>query len=150
MCENFPAINDLGFLLGFTGKLMKERMDARMTQYGVTPAQNHVVNALTKNGGQATQRDLCACMRVKPSTLNGILDRMEEKGIVERSVNGSDARCREITLTRRGSELQAETQRAFQETEAMLLNGFTQEETEMLRSLLGRLIENLEEDRNKC
>jgi DNA-binding MarR family transcriptional regulator len=54
---------------------------------------------------------------VKPSTVNGVLDRMEEKGLVRRSVSGSDARRRLITLTDKGAEQQALFQQSFLDVE---------------------------------
>lgn len=61
-------------------------------QYDVTPAQMHVLLYLGRNGGQAPQCELTGFLRVKPPTANGILDRLEEKGMVVRSVSGTDAR----------------------------------------------------------
>ena len=86
--------------------------------------------------------------KVKPSTVNGILDRMEEKGLVERSVSGTDARRRVVALTPAGLEREAEAKQSFLEAEALIARGLTEEETNTLRSLLERVIHNLEEDRN--
>ena len=140
--------NALGPMLGRCAHLARERMDARMSRFGMTPAQTHVLRYLRQNGGQMPQRELLDNMKVKPSTINGILDRMEEKGLVERSVSGADARQRLVTLTPAGVEREAEVKQSFLEAEALIARGLTQEETELLRSLLERVIHNLEEDRN--
>ena len=84
---------------------------------------------------------------MKPSTANGILDRMEEKGLVTRSVSGSDARRRLITLTEKGKDRQERFQRVFLDTENVVVRGFAPEEREQFISLLERAIQNLEEDR---
>ena len=83
---------------------------------------------------------------MKPSTVNGVLDRMEEKGLVRRSVSGSDARRRLITLTEKGAEQQALFEQSFLDTEEAMVRGFSQEEREALLSLLDRVIQNLKED----
>ena len=140
--------NALGPLLGRCAHLARERMDARMSRFGMTPAQTHVLRFLRLNGGQMPQRELLENLKVKPSTLNGILDRMEEKGLVERSVSGTDARQRVIALTPAGEEREAQAKKSFLEAEALIARGLTEEETETLRSLLERVIHNLEEDRN--
>ena len=140
--------NALGPMLGRCAHLARERMDVRMSRFGMTPAQTHVLRYLRQNGGQMPQRELLDNMKVKPSTVNGILDRMEEKGLVERSVSGADARQRLVTLTPAGVEREAEVKQSFLEAEALIARGLTQEETELLRSLLERVIHNLEEDRN--
>ncbi len=140
--------NALGPMLGRCAHLARERMDARMSRFGMTPAQTHVLRYLRQNGGQMPQRELLENLKVKPSTVNGILDRMEEKGLVERSVSGTDARQRVVALTPAGVEREAQAKKSFLEAEALIARGLTEEETEMLRSLLERVIHNLEEDRN--
>ena len=140
--------NALGPMLGRCAHLARERMDARMSRFGMTPAQTHVLRYLRQNGGQMPQRELLDNMKVKPSTINGSLDRMEEKGLVERSVSGTDARQRVVALTPAGVEREAQAKKSFLEAEALIARGLTEEETDTLRSLLERVIHNLEEDRN--
>ena len=140
--------NALGPMLGRCAHLARERMDARMSRFGMTPAQTHVLRYLRQNGGQMPQRELLENLKVKPSTVNGILDRMEEKGLVKRSVSGTDARQRVVALTPAGLEREAEVKQSFLEAEALIARGLTEEETDTLRSLLERVIHNLEEDRN--
>lgn len=140
--------NDLGPLLGWTAHLARERMDVRMSHIGITPAQTHVLVYLHRRGGQASQGEVVEHLRVRPPTANGILDRMEEKGLVIRSVSGSDARRRLITLTEKGEELQEQAHRAFLDAEEMLSRGLSPEERASLAALLQRVIFNLEEDRS--
>ena len=140
----------LGPMLGRCAQLARERMDARMSRFGMTPAQTHVLRFLRENGGQMPQRALLEKLKVKPSTVNGILDRMEEKGLVERSVSGADARQRLVALTPAGREREEQAKQSFLEAEALIAKGLTEEETDTLRALLERVIHNLEEDRTLC
>lgn len=140
--------NALGPMLGHCAHLTRERMDARMSRFGMTPAQTHVLRYLRQNGGQMPQRELLENLKVKPSTVNGILDRMEEKGLVKRSVSGTDARQRVVALTPAGLEREAEVKQSFLDAEALIARGMTEEEMDTLRGLLERVIHNLEEDRN--
>ena len=137
----------LGPMLGQCAHLARERMDARMSRFGMTPSQTHVLLYLRRQGGQVSQGELTAHMRVKPSTVNGILDRLEEKGLVERTVSGTDARQRLVTLTSSGVERESQTKQCFQDAEALIARGMTTEETETLRRLRELVIHNLEEDR---
>ena len=138
----------LGPMLGQCAHLARERMDARMSRFDMTPSQTHVLLYLRRQGGQVPQGELTAHMRVKPSTVNGILDRMEEKGLVKRTVSGTDARQRLVTLTPAGAERESQTKQCFQEAEALIVRDLTAEEADTLRTLLGRVIHSLEEDRN--
>ena len=138
----------LGPLLGHCAHLARQRMDARLTEYDVTPAQVHVLHYLYHHGNQTTQRDLGAYLKVKPSTANGILDRMEEKGLLSRSVSEQDARQRVITLTEKGAELREQVHQAFHESEELMMKGLSEEERDQLFACLERVIRNLEEDRS--
>lgn len=142
---NHPRV--LGPMLGRSAHLSRERMDARLSQYAVTPVQTHTLLYLHHHNGQAPQCEVVQHLKVKPSTANGILDRMEEKGLVARSVSGSDARRRLITLTEKGAKLQQQLLQAFDETEQMMMRGLSPEEQEMFFACLERIIQNLEEDR---
>ena len=136
----------LGPTLGWAAHMSKAAMDARVSQYDVTPGQTHVLLYLNQQGGHALQHELTAYLRVKPSTVNGILDRMEGKDLVRRSVSGRDARRRLITLTEKGAEQQALFQRSFLDVEEAMVRGFAPEEKETLAALLNRVIQNLKED----
>lgn len=140
-------IRVLGPMLGRSSHLAKERMDARLSQYDVTPVQTHTLLYLHRHQGQAPQSEVIQHLKVKPSTANGILDRMEEKGLLSRSVSEHDARQKLITLTEKGAELQERLHQAFHETEDLMMDGLSEEEKDFLFSCLERVIQNLEEDR---
>ncbi len=140
----------LGPALGRAAHLARASMDARMSQYEITPAQNHVLMYLCHHGRQAPQCDVTAHLRVKPSTANGILDRMVDKGLVERTVSGSDARRRLITITEKGIARQEQSCQSFQVVESVISRGLTEEELETFRTLLDRITQNLEEDQMVC
>ena len=137
----------LGPLLGHCSHLARERMDARLAQYDVTPAQIHVLHYLYHRENQAFQHDITAHLKVKPSTANGILSRMEERGWLRRTVSETDARHRQVTLTEKGRERQETFRRIFGEMEMLMVAGLEEEEIGQLHDLLQRVMANLEEDR---
>ena len=136
----------LGPTLGWAAQMAKCAMDARVSRYDVTPVQAHVLMYLHQHGGQAPQRELTEFLRAKPATVNGILDRMEEKGLVRRSVIGEDARRRLITLTDKGREQQSRFTESFLANEEAMVRGFSPAERETLLELLERIVENLKEE----
>ena len=143
-------LKSLGRSVACAAHLFRERADARMTKYDVTPLQAHVIFYLARQGGTSTQRALGEHLRVKPSTVNGIVDRMAERGLVERSADASDARRRLLTLTDSGQAQMHRLHREMRETERLVESAFTAEELLQFHSLLNRMIQNLEEDRKKC
>ena len=140
----------LGPLLGHAAHLARERMDARLSRYDMTPSQTHTLLYLSSHGYTAPQRDMVEHLRVRPSTANGILDRMEEKGLIRRTTDENDQRQKRVSATEKGREMKELVRNAFQDAEAAMARGLRPDEAETLRSLLGRVIENLEEDRTPC
>ena len=136
----------LGPTLGWAAQMARCAMDARVSCYDVTPVQTHVLMYLHQHGGRVPQRELTEFMRAKPSTVNGILDRMEEKGLVRRTVSDTDARQRLITLTDKGRERQTRFLESFLASEEAMVRGFSAEERETLLRLLDRIVENLKEE----
>lgn len=143
-------IRSLGHSVACAAHLFRERADARMTKYDVTPLQAHVIVYLARQGGRSTQQALGEHLRVKPSTVNGIVDRMVERELVERSADESDARRRLIELTKTGGAQLEQFHREMRETDRLLEAIFTPEELAQFHSLLNRMIHHLEEDRKKC
>ena len=137
------CVRGLGPALGWAAKLSKANMDARVSRYDVTPAQTHVLLYLQQHSGRVPQHELAEFLRVKPSTVNGVLDRMEEKGLVRRSVSGSDARRRLIHLTEKGAEQQALLQRSFLDVEEAMVRGFSPEEREQYGQWNQRIQDNI-------
>lgn len=151
-CPAPPSPNPahLGPLLGYAAHLSRERMDARLSRHDMTPAQTHTLLYLCQRQEPVPQRDVVAHLRVKPSTANGILDRMEEKALIRRTADRLDQRQKRVEATEKGRKLKDLAEESFQDAETMMLRGLTPDEAEALRALLCRVIENLEEDRIPC
>ena len=132
-----------GPLLGHCAHQAREQMRSRMSRYDMTPAQTHVLLYLAEHGPSA-QSVLAEGLRVKAPTANGIIDRMEEKGLLVRSVDERDARRRLVGLTEKGQGLVEQIQRQFMLAEETIVRGFDEAERCQLRAFLQRIIENLE------
>lgn len=141
-CEQDPRV--IGGLLGRCDHLVHMRMDRRLRRYGVSPMQCRSLVFLHECGGAATQKQLQQSLMVKPSTVNGIVDRLEEKGLLRRSTDQTDGRRRVLRLTDGGCEFLDEFQIITREVADCIRKGFSQEETEQLRQLLLRVVENLQ------
>ena len=133
-----------GVILGHCAHLAKEQMRGKMARYDMTPAQNHVLLYLAEHG-PTPQSVVTGFMRVTAPTANGIIDRMEEKELLVRSVDAQDARRRLLELTDKGRGLVEELKACFLEAERTLVGDLTEGEQAQLRALLERVMKNLEE-----
>ncbi len=72
---------------------------------------------------------------------------MEQKGLIRREAVARDARLKRLVLTGRAREIHAAAAREIAAFEARATEGLSIEEVEALRSLLGRICENLKGDK---
>ena len=144
-------INHLGRLLSCCGRLAKLHVDAELRRRGhdVTPPQSHALVYLYKHRDEEiTQRDLEHAMRLKPSTINGIVDRLLEKDYITRCPSPRDGRCRLLQLTEQGTAMVETLRKALDQTDNTVLADLTEEEQVLLDGLLRRIIAHLESEVN--
>lgn len=144
---------DLGRMIAYCSRLGRQQVDQSLRQagYDVTPVQSRMLIYLTCccDGRPVNQRDLEQELRLRPSTINGIVNRLEEKDYILRRTSPEDGRCRLISLTEAG-RVKAETFRAtLDDAGRRLASCLTEEEAGVMRDLLARIIENLENEVNK-
>lgn len=143
---------DLGRLIGYCGHLGKMCTEQRLRQagYDVTPVQSRTLVYLfdASRDREINQRDLERELRLRPSTVNGIVDRLEEKGMIARRQSASDGRCRQITLTDTGEEMAQAFQIALSGTERTFCSSLSGEEQSRMRDYLSRIIATLENEVN--
>ena len=99
-CMKKPEL--IGPLLGYCNHRAYQRMEQKLRRYGVTPIQCRSLTYLHRQPGPVTQKQLQQHLAVKPSTVNGIVDRLVEKGMLTRTPGEKDGRCRILRLTEAG------------------------------------------------
>ena len=92
-------------------------LDDALADLGLSAAE---VNALACIGGEATVRELVAATAQRPSTLTGVLDRLERRGLIERTANPADRRSVLVRLTPDGRRHAARVAAAFRALEERL------------------------------
>jgi len=122
-----------------------ERISARhVRELGLTPAQFDIVATLGNLPG-LTFRELGAKTLITKGTLTGVVDRLEQRGVVARVPNADDGRSTVVKLTRSGQRL---FERVFPEHIAFCRRHFAslgEGELAALESHLGRLRDALHE-----
>ena len=142
---------DIGLLIGYCAHLgmrYNEKL-LRRDGYDVTPVQSHVLLYLAHQGDLAVnQRELEKELHLKPSTVNGIVDRLEAKGYVSRRPSPQDGRVRLVSLTEAGRGKVGEFRTVLDETERRQTAGLSAQERAQLEKLLAHIIANLENEVN--
>ena len=140
-----------GPLFGYCDHQVQKLMVRKLRQYDVSPMQCRTLTYLHEAEGEVNQKQLERHLMVKPSTVNGIVDRLEEKGMVRRSVSEWDGRCRLLSLTEEGRRFHDDFQDVLRQVNDRLERGFSQEEKEVFTDFLLRAARNLaDEEETEC
>jgi DNA-binding MarR family transcriptional regulator len=75
--------------------------------HGVTPVQYAALYAAQRQPG-LDQRSLAATIGFDTSTIGGVIDRLEKRGLIERQASPTDRRVRLLHVTATGAALLAE------------------------------------------
>jgi DNA-binding MarR family transcriptional regulator len=65
------------------------------------------LDALKNLGAPCSQRELAQCLHFDASNVTDIVDRLEERGLVQRTIDPNDRRVRRLVLTPEGEEVRA-------------------------------------------
>lgn len=90
-------------------------------QHAVTPVQYAAMEEIFKSPG-LDQRTLATAIRFDTSTIGGVIDRLEKRGLVTRNASATDRRVRLLELTRKGEQVLAAMQPAVQSAQQAIVS----------------------------
>ena len=97
-------------------------LSARLVDLDLTPSELNALGNLADGTGR-TVSELGAAVGSRPTTLTGVLDRLERRGLITRGARPGDRRAVLITLTDDGAATAAVITRAIADLEAETLGG---------------------------
>ena len=118
-------------------KLMEQLADT-----GLTLGQPKVLDYLKDHDG-ASQKEIAAGCLIEAGSLTSILNRMEEKNLIERKMLNGNRRTFHIFMTESGKKNQKLVEEAFKKIEKTALNGISEEEQKLFMEIFCRIYRNL-------
>lgn len=140
--EDVLAPQNLGYRIKLLSQLMARTLQEGLEPYGLTPFHWIVLCCLWKEDGLATST-IGERLQQVGGTLTGVLDRMEERGLIRRERDSCDRRIYRIWLTSEGKQLQEVLPPIAQEVYEQTMTGFSLSKREQLSQLIDRAIANL-------
>ena len=136
----------VGFEIKALSNLLRRRLwgPADHPQGFLTEIEGVLIGYLCHNlDREIYQKDLEQALCIRSSTASRLLTRLEEQGLIQRSMGAKDARTKRITPTPRAQAMNEEAERRIAATEATLTRGIPREEIEQFLATAEKLKRNL-------
>lgn len=128
--------------------LHRQRVQAYVDEVKLYHGQLPILEAIKDHDG-CTQNKLTEVLHISAPSITNSIRRLENKGLVVKSVDESDNRRSILRITKEGKEVAEQCRRRFDEIDVVCFKGISEEEKELLYSIMKRMSENLrEEDRH--
>ncbi|NLB53947.1 MAG: MarR family transcriptional regulator [Syntrophomonadaceae bacterium] len=125
----------VNFALTRAQNIVHQYFKARLAPFGVTPGQYGILKCLWDENG-LTVKQIAERMYLDSSTVTGLLDRMEHKGLIKRQPDPTDRRALSVILTPAGEELKAPVSQAIIDANQAVLQNVNDEEAQNLINFL--------------
>ncbi|WP_416671080.1 MarR family winged helix-turn-helix transcriptional regulator [Egbenema bharatensis] len=140
--QNTKAPRSIGYRIKLLSQLLTRQFQDKIEPYGLTPFHWVVLCCLWEQDGLATS-DIGDRLCQVGGTLTGVIDRMEERGLVRRERDQRDRRVWRIWLTDDGRKLEEILPPLAIEINEKTLHGLSEAERQNLSQWVDVMIANL-------
>lgn len=134
----------LHYLIMANQMLVQKILMEELKGSNLTIGQPKILDYLKTHDG-SNQKEIAQACFLEAGSLTSILNKMEEKGLVERKVLNGNRRSFHIFLTEKGHEQQTLVQDAFQSIEKIALSGISDEDYQQFLSVYSKIYHNLKD-----
>jgi DNA-binding MarR family transcriptional regulator len=118
-------------------QIFTQRMQA--AGFDLTSVQFAALDAVYTTPG-LDQASIAAMIAYDRAPIGGVIDRLEQKGLVERSISRRDRRAREVKLSSFGLRVYEEVRPIVVRLQTEILDGLSVEEQEQFLHLAGKAV----------
>jgi len=108
-----------------------------LVPFGVTEGQCAVLHCLWDKDGQSPEQ-ISEQIKIDSSLLTDVLERMEQKALIERRIAPNDKTVLQAVITDKGRQLEKPILQMIQDTNQRALASLKEDDTELLRLLLNK------------
>ena len=114
------------------------KMTEKLSVFDITPVQYAVLYCLWESD-KRSPKEIAERLKLENSTISGILERMEKKDLIKRSISKEDRRFIQVVLTKKGASLKEDVLTAVEQVNNEVLAIFSDVESETLKQHLRTL-----------
>lgn len=135
--------DSIGYVICTVARKIHQHLTEKFKAYGITPEQWVVLKTVSKNDG-ISQKELADKVEKDPNNIKVLVDKLETKLLVKRTVNTKDKRAFSLCITPTGNALVNE----LTPIDEMMLSTIEQdlngEEMKTLKSLLSKIEQTMD------
>lgn len=128
----------INFVLTRAQNSVQQLFKAELAPYGITPGQYGVLQCLWNENG-LTAKQLAERLFLDSSTITGILDRLENKGLITREQDSRDRRAICVLVTEKGKDLEEPIGQVIQAANGKALYNLDEKDANILKQLLNNM-----------
>ena len=140
--SDYQLRQTIGFTLFRTSMRLKGEFSRKLNPFDITTEQFAVLGLLWERD-DLLQHELAELLFKDRPNITRILEKLERKGLVERTPDDLDRRATRVNLTPSGAELEAPLTSLALDFRARAYRGLTDADMRDLGRLLDRILENL-------
>jgi len=122
------------------GHWITDSVSKELKEYSIYEPQYNVLRILSgAKGNPISVNTILEQMVQRSSNVTRIVDKLTQKGLVERTLSDTDRRKMDIIITDKGNELLNKLDKKVKDFHKPMMNNLTQEEAESLKQLIKKL-----------
>lgn len=144
---NIKELVDLYLDVSFSVNTIAESLVKEQIGSDLTNDQHYTLRYINK-AGSCTSTELAEVFEVKKSAITAIINRLFEKGLIERTRDENDRRLVYLTLSDKGNELFTKTEERVHKLVESIIGEFSEEEIVQFLKTYGKLNGILQQIKN--
>ena len=123
--------SSINYMLTVAQREVFFQFSKRLSEYGITPGQYDVLNCLWENGF-TTPKEIAQYLHLENSSVSGVLDRMQRRGLIDRILDPNDRRSIRVIATDAGMAIKEDVLLTISQLNNHFLCEFSAEEKQLL------------------
>ena len=138
-------MRNLSYLIIKASRQLRNKLDKTLKEFDITAAQFSVINQIKSSDQPITAAEIADRLGSDRPTISGIINRLENKGIVIKAYNSEDKRSSYLEINKDNFQLVDCITKKTDELTLDIFSIFSEDETNSLMKMIYLLLERTDE-----